>query len=41
MPNPETEPVAYLVNDFHVARQPVKAKGKFPEPDHYLYPARS
>ncbi|MVB00109.1 hypothetical protein GN330_22950 [Nitratireductor sp. CAU 1489] len=33
------EPVAYLVHNFMVARQPVKAQGKFPEPDHYLYPA--
>lgn len=33
------EPVAYLVHNFMVARQPVKAQGRFPSPDHYLYPA--
>lgn len=38
-PKAVAEPVAYLVHNFIVARQPVKAQGKFPEPDHYLYPA--
>ena len=31
--------MAYWVHDFHIARQPVKAKGLFPEPTEYLYPA--
>lgn len=35
----EVEPVAFRVHDFHVARMPVKAKGKFPEPTEFLYPA--
>lgn len=35
----QSEPVAFRVHDFHLARQPVKAKGKFPEPTEFLYPA--
>lgn len=35
----KAEPVAFLVDDFHVGRLLVKANGKFPEPDHFLYPA--
>ena len=35
----EAEPRAYLVHDTHVPRMPVKAKGRFPEPTEYLYPA--
>ena len=38
-PKAEAEPVAYLVHNFMVARQPVSAIARFPEPDHYLYPA--
>jgi hypothetical protein len=30
---------AYLVCNFQIARQPVKARGRFPEATEYLYPA--
>ena len=33
------EPIAYWVHDMHLARQPVKARGKFPEIEEYVYPA--
>jgi hypothetical protein len=36
---PADTPVAFRVHDFHVARMPVKARGKFPEPTEFLYPA--
>lgn len=38
-PKVKAEPVAFLVDDFHVVRSLVKARGKFPKPDHFLYPA--
>lgn len=33
------EPVAWWVHDLHVARQPVKARARYPEPTEFLYPA--
>ena len=33
------QPVAWWVHDLHIARQPVKAKSRFPEATEYLYPA--
>ena len=35
----EAKPFAFCVHDFHVARMPVKARGKFEEPTEYYYPA--
>lgn len=35
----EAKPVAFRVHDFHVARIPMKARGKFDEPTEYFYPA--
>jgi hypothetical protein len=33
------EPLAYLVHNMMPPKMPVQARGKFQEPDHFLYPA--
>lgn len=33
------EPIAYMVHNMMLARTPTHARGKFSEPDHFLYPA--
>lgn len=38
-PEGQQEVVAWWVHDFHAARQPVNARGKFEAPTEYFYPA--
>ncbi len=38
-PAPDMKPLAFLVTDFCIGKHPSKARGNFPDPVEYIYPA--